>query len=321
MDKKKDTDLEKEYPSQTTNPLKGVLLMSLLNLFCNVDDFWQRFSPSWQQEQLATGALRRRRAGKLTPSEIMTIMIHFHQSRYRDFKSYYTQHVQVYLDSEFPHLVSYGRFVQLMPSVLVPLCAYLVSRYGQCTGISFIDSTPIVVCHNRRIRSHRVFEGVAKRGHSSVDWFFGFKLHTVINDQGELLACKVTLGNVDDRTPVPELVKDLFGKLFGDKGYISKALFAELFAHDIQLVTKLKKNMRNRLMSLVDKLLLRRRAIIESVIDQLKNISQIEHTRHRSLANFMVNLVSGLAAYCHQPKKPSLHLNIRPFTALALIHN
>ena len=128
---------------------------------------------------------------------------------------------------------------------------------------------------------------------------------------GELLACRLTSGNVDDRKPVPELVKGIFGKLFGDKGYIAKALFAELFECGIQLITKLKKKMKNRLMSLTDKALLRKRAIIESVYDQLKNISQIEHTRHRSLANFMVNLVSGLIAYCHQPKKPSLRIERR----------
>ena len=159
----------------------------------------------------------------------------------------------MHLASEFPQLVSYGRFVQLTPGVLVPLCAYLVSRYGQCTSISFIDSTPIAVCHNRRIRSHRVFEGVAKRGRSSLNWLFGFKLHTIINNQGELLACNPTLGNVDDRTAVPELVKNLFGKLIGDKGYLSKALFAELFAQDIQLITRSKKNMKNRLMFVADK--------------------------------------------------------------------
>ena len=257
---------------------------------------------------LTSGVVQRRRSGNLSVSEIMTIMIHLHQSRYRNFKSYYTQHVQVYLRSEFPELVSYERFVQLMPSVLVPLCAYLSSCCGRCTGISFIDSTSIAVCHNRRIQSHRVFDGLAARGRTSVGWFFGFKLHLVVNDQGELLALKLTPGNTDDRTPVPEMTRKLFGKLFGDKGYISKALFAELFARGIQLITKLKSNMQNRLIPLVDKVFLRKQAIIESVNDQLKNISQIEHSRHRSPANFLVNLVSGLIAYCHQPMKPSLRL-------------
>ena len=295
--------------------------MSLLDLFCDVDDFMQCFEPVWAREQLANGAKHRQRATRLSASEIMTIMIHFHQSHYRDFKNYYIEHVQAYLRPEFPHLLSYGRLVQLMPRVLVPLCAYLISRYGACTGLSFIDSTPIAVCHNRRIHSHHVFEGLARRGRSSVGWFFGFKLHIVINDLGELLAVRLTPGNVDDRAPVPQLTQRVFGKLFGDKGYISKALFTELFERDVQLVTKLKTNMKNRLMLMIDKVLLRKRAIIESVNDQLKNISQVEHTRHRSVANFMVNLVSGLIAYTHQPRKPSLKFGVQPLLETALIHN
>lgn len=294
--------------------------MSLLELFCHVDDFWKRFQPHWEQEMLGCGAVQRLRDGKLSESEVMTIMLH-HQSHYRHFKAYYTEYVQLRLRSEFPTLVSYGRFVQLMPSVLVPLCAYLVRCYGNCTGTSFIDSTPIAVCHNRRIHSHRVFEGIAKRGKNSVGWFFGFKLHLVINDLGELLSCRLTPGKVDDQRPVSALVQRVFVQLFGDRGYISQALFAELFERGIQLVTKLKTKMKNRLMLLIDKLLLRKRAIVESVNDQLKNISQIEHTRHRSLANFMVNLVSGLIAYCHQPKKPSLRLQTDQMLQLALIHN
>jgi hypothetical protein len=192
------------------------------------------------------------------------------------------------------------------------LCAYLVSCYGHCTGVSFIDSTPIAVCHNRRIPSHRVFAGSAAQGKSSVGWFFGFKLHLVVNDLGELLACRLTPGNIDDRTPVPTLVQRVFGKLFGDRGYISHRLFAELFERGIQLVTQLKRNMKNRLMLLGHKVLLRKRAVVESINDQLKNISQIEHTRHRSLASFMVNLVAGLIAYCHQPKKPSIRPDTHP---------
>lgn len=240
----------------------------------------------------------------------MAIMIYFHQMRYRDFKTYYIQFVQVYLRSEFPKLVSYNRFVELLPSVLMPLCAYLQSCYGDCTGISFIDSTPIAVCHNRRIRQHRVFAHVAQRGKNSVDWFFGFKLHLVVNDRGELLACRLTAANVDDRAPVAKLMQRLWGKLFGDKGYLSQPLTRQLRQRGITLITKLKSNMKNRLILLSDKLLLRKRSILETLIDQLKNISQIEHSRHRSLANFMVNLVAGLIAYCHQPKKPSLVLDL-----------
>lgn len=238
----------------------------------------------------------------------MTILIYFHMSRYRDFKTYYTQYVQRHLRREFPKLVSYTRFVELMPMALWPLCLYLKSRLGPVTGISFIDSTPLPVCHNRRINRHKVFAGLAARGRTSVGWFFGFKLHLVVNDCGELLAFYLTPGNVDDRQPVPRLAKRLCGKLFGDKGYLSQPLVDQLLLQDVHLITGLRKNMKNRLLLLFDKLMLRKRALIETVTDQLKNISQVAHTRHRSVDNFLVNLVTGLIAYTHQPKKPSLNL-------------
>jgi hypothetical protein len=282
---------------------------SLLELFVNVDDFCQVFLPLWEQKLMQDGSKKRRRAGQLSVSEIMTIIIHFHQSHYRDFKTYYTDHVCQHLRAEFPNLVSYERFVILMPSVLGPLCAYLKSLYGGCRGISFIDSTALMVCDNHRIHNHKVFAGVAQRGKGSMGWFYGFKLHLVINDCGELLACQITPGNVDDREPVLALSRRLFGKLIADRGYISQALFEQLLdTFGVQLITKLRKNMKNRLLPLIDKLLLRKRAIIESIVDQFKNISQIEHTRHRSPVNCFINIIAGLIAYCHQPKKPSLNL-------------
>lgn len=282
--------------------------MSLLELFCDVDDFMLRFAPYLKAVQLAAGK-QRERAGQLYPSEVMTILIHFHQSHYRTFKAYYTEHVKVHLTSEFPHLVSYQRFVALIPSVLVALLAYLHSRAGACTGISFIDSTSLEVCDPKRIGQHRVFSTDARRGKTSMGWFYGFKLHLAVNDRGELLAWCLTPGNVDDRTPVPRMVKRLRGKLFGDRGYISASLTQLLFDQGLQLITRLRKNMKNHLMHLSDKLLLRKRAIIESIIDQLKNISQIEHSRHRSPFNFVVHLIAGLLAYSFQDKKPGLHLD------------
>jgi hypothetical protein len=283
--------------------------MSVTELFCQVDDFCQVFEPIYLAEQMAAGDRIRRRSGELCLSEIMTILIGFHQSHYRDFKTYYLQHVCEYQRAEFPGLVSYARFVALMPSALLPLCAYLNSRFGRCTGISFIDSTPLAVCHNARIHQHKVFAGLAQRGKCSTGWFFGFKLHLVFNDRGEVLDFILTAGNVHDLRALPRLAKRLFGKLFGDKGYLSTAMFKLLFeSFSLQLITKLKRNMKNPLMPLVDKLLLRKRAIAETIIDQLKNISQIEHTRHRSPTNFLVNLVCGLIAYSHQPVKPSLNI-------------
>ena len=283
--------------------------MSLLELFVSVDDFCQIFLPVWEQKLMSDGSKKRRRTGQLRLSEIMTILIYFHQSRYRNFKAYYTEHVCKHLRSEFPNLVSYERFVILMPSALGPLSAYLKSLYGSCSGLSFIDSTALEVCDNHRIHQHKVFLGLAERGKGSMGWFYGLKLHLVINDRGEILACQITPGNVDDRKPVPVLCKRLFGKLIADRGYISQPLFEQLLdTFNVQLITRLKKNMKNRLMPLIDKLLLRKRAIIESVVDQLKNISQIEHTRHRSPTNAFINIIAGLIAYCHQPKKPSLDI-------------
>jgi hypothetical protein len=288
--------------------------MSLLELFCEVDDFLLSFEPYWKASQVQAGK-QRERAGQLCPSEVITILIHFHQSHYRTFKAYYTEHVQVHLTNEFPQLVSYSRFVALIPAMMVPMLAYLQSRFGACTGISFIDSTSLEVCDPKRISGHRVFAADARRGKTSMGWFFGFKLHLAVNDRGELLACCLTPGHVDDRTPVPQLVKRLRGKLFGDRGYISAPLTQLLFEQGLQLITRLRKNMKNHLMHLSDKLLLRKRAIIESIIDQLKNISQIEHSRHRSPMNFVVHLVAGLIAYSHQDKKPGLHLDAHALLA------
>lgn len=289
--------------------------MSLLELFCNVDDFCLLFTNLSQQQCLG----RVKKPGpkpKLTASEIMTIIIFFHISHYRNFKHYYTDYVLKHLRSEFPELVSYNRFVELMPTTFIPLCLYLHTRFGSVTGISFIDATSLPVCHNRRIERHKVFAGLAARGKTSMGWFFGFKLHLVINEMGELLAFYLSPGNVDDRKPVPKLAQGLFGKLFGDKGYISQSLFEQLFAQEIELITNVRKNMKNRLLPLEDKLLLRKRAIIETVNDQLKNISQIAHTRHRSVANFIVNVIAGLIAYTHQPKKPSLNLRDEELASL-----
>ncbi len=285
-------------------------------LFCDVDDFCRMAEPLWQQRMLASGQRRRRRAGRLTSSEVMTIIIAFHRSDFRTFEHFYLM-LRERHRAEFPDLVSYQRFVELMPSVLVLLCGYLRSRFGACTGIGFIDSTALAVCGNKRIQRNRVFRGLAKIGKTTMGWFFGFKLHLVINECGELLAVQLTPGNVDDRQPVPHLTRRLFGKLFGDKGYISAEVFAELWDRGLQLITHIRRNMTNRLMPLMDKVLLRKRSLIETVNDQLKNISQVEHTRHRSPTNFLVNLVAGLIQYTHQPKKPSLRLNTSDQTALS----
>lgn len=286
--------------------------MDIVSVFCDIDDFCRAWEPTWQRHQLRAGGKTRHRPNSLALSEVMTLLVLFHASHYRTLKHFYLDHVRPHWRREFPGLPSYTRFVELVPTTLLPLCGYVQTRKGQPTGIQFIDSLPVRVCHNRRIHSHKVFAGLAARGKNSVDWFFGFKLHLVINDRGELLGLRLTPGNVDDRQPVARLVKDLWGKLFGDRGYISQALFEQLFANGLQLVTKIKRNMRNKLLPLLDKLLLRKRALIECVNDQLKNVSQVEHTRHRSAANGIVNMLCAVVAYTWQPTKPSLDLRPHP---------
>jgi hypothetical protein len=283
--------------------------MELVQLFWDVDNFCGEFEEFFNSQALPDKKRKRNRKFNLSLSEIVTIIIYFHSSSYRNFKDYYTKHVLKYLQSEFPQLVSYNRFGELMPCALIPLICYLNTRKGAVTGISFIDATKIPICHNARALRNKVFKGFANWGKSSIGWFFGFKLHLIINEKGELLSFKVTPGNVDDRVPVPDLVPEIVGKIFGDKGYISSDLFKELFDQGLQLITPIKKNMKNRLMPLEDKILLRKRSLIETVNDQLKNISQIVHSRHRSIKNFMVNIIAGLVAYTYQDKKPSLNLS------------
>jgi DDE family transposase len=288
----------------------------LITMFCEIDDFCKAFEPVYHRHLLRGGQRHRTRQTALALSEILTLLVYFHWSHYRTFKHYYTEYVAVHLRPYFPHLVSYQRFIELLPRALVPLCGYLCTRKGRCTGIAFIDSTPLAVCDNHRIVTHKVFDGIAARGKTSMGWFYGFKLPLIINDEGELLAFRVTPGNVDDRQPVERLATGLGGQLFGDRGYISQALHDILRNPGLALFTKIRKNMKNRLLRLWDKLLLRKRVLIETVNDQLKNISQIEHTRHRSVTGFMVHLVAGLIAYSHRPKKPSLGLKREPLVPM-----
>ena len=291
--------------------------LDVTEIFCQVDDFYQTFDYHYQQQPLLMGTEQpcfyRSRLGL---SEVMTIVIAFHGSGFRTFKDFYTRQVLPHWSKAFPMLVSYNRFVELMPWALLLLCCFLHTRRGEITGISFIDSTPIEVCHPNRSKSHQVFEGLVGWGKNSMGWHYGFKLHLIINDRGELLAFKLTPGNVDDRVPVPDLAQDLFGKLFGDRGYISQPLFEKLFEQGLQLITNHKKHMKQKLVKLIDKIMLRKRSLIETVNDELKNVCQIEHSRHRSVWNFMVNILAGLIAYTYLPQKPSLDLEPKGLTAL-----
>ncbi len=285
--------------------------MELTSLFYTIDEFCKEFEPKWQATKLTSGLVQRNRKCRLSLSEILTIMVHFHQSHHRNFKHYYLDYVCSQLQGDFPGLVSYNRFVELMSEMTVPMASLLVSLLATPTTANYIDSTKLVVCHNRRIRRNKVFKGLAARGKSSMGWFYGFKLHLIVNERGELISFMVTPGNTPDNSvaAVTKLAKKLQGKLFGDRGYISQDLFTALWEKGVQLITGIRRNMKNKLLPLIDKLMLRGRSIIETINDQLKNQEQIEHTRHRSPVNFGTNLFSGLVAYQLQPKKPSLHFS------------
>ena len=285
----------------------------ITEIFFIIDEFDKNFEKIVSDHSLVrnTDLKQRNRKSTLSDSEVMTILILFHSGHYRDLKHYYINHVKNHMKSEFPETVSYNRFVELQKKVVVKLAIFLkMFCLGKCTGISYIDSTPIRVCHIKREKQHKVFKGLAQKGQCSLGWFYGFKLHLIINDKGEILDFIITPGNIDDRKPLSDmnLHKRIFGKLFGDKGYISKDLFEKLFIDGVHLITKIKKNMKNSLMLLQDKIALRKRALIETVNDELKNICQVEHTRHRSFDNFITNLLSGLIAYSFFDKKPSINL-------------
>ncbi|GAB1450763.1 IS982 family transposase [Draconibacterium sp.] len=296
----------------------------LMDIFYIADEFCKELTKVLEETQLKADNSKksRNKPCKLSDSEVITIMIAFHLGGYRNLKHFYTQYVQVHLTGDFPETVSYNRFVELQQKALFPMVIFLkMMRLGSCTGISFVDSTPLRVCNNKRIYNHKVFDGIAERGKSTMGFFFGFKLHLVVNDKGEILNFVITPGNVDDREPLKDsnFLNKIFGKLFADKGYIGQKLFEQLFINGIHLITGLKRNMKNRLMSTSDKILLRKRSVIETINDELKNICQVEHSRHRSFGNFLTNLISGLLAYSFLPKKPSIRYDVEPtFGQLAL---
>ena len=205
-----------------------------------------------------------------------------------------------------------------MKRITFPMFCFLQGALGVCTGISFIDSTILTACHRCRITSHKVFRGCASRGKGTTGWFFGFKPHIVINHQGEIISFAPTSGNTSDVSMVKALVKECVGLLFGDKGYISSKVFKTLYGQGLKLITKIRSNMKNKLLPLMEKLLLKKRGLIESVNNRLKNGGQLEHHRHRSKQNFIVNLLSGLACYQVYEKRPSINLTAQEKLMLAI---
>ncbi len=276
------------------------------DIFCLIDEFCKDFDNTTKGFIFGKPS---KRPAVMSKSEVISICMLFHLSGFRCFKHFYMFYVQRHMQAEFPRTASYNRFVELSQGVPMPMAIFLKTCcLGTCSGISFVDSTPIRACHNKRIKRDKVFKGIAEVGKSTMGWFYGFKLHIVINDKGEILNFAITQPNVDDREPLKNegFLKAVFGKLFADKGYISEKLTNILFVNDIQLITSIRNNMKNSLMTMNDKIMLRKRSVIETVNDELKNICQVEHSRHRSFTNFTANLVAELVAYSFLPKKPSI---------------
>jgi len=289
----------------------------ITELYCFIDDFCKIYE-RYEQQKLIPSCKQRDRKCSMHLSEMLTIIVMFHTSYAKNFKYFYKSYIEYLHKEDFPTALSYNRFVELMPRLFMPLNILLHLLFGEETGLYFIDSTTIKVCHNKRRYSNKVFAGLAKSGKSSMGFFHGFKLHVVINDKGEFIALKMTKGNVDDRSPVPELTLKLKGLMAADKGYIKQNLFLQLYERGLKMLHGLKKNMPNKLMALTEKILLRKRNLIETVFDYLKNKMNIEHTRHRSPINAFVHIVSTLIAYSLKKSKPSINweLKIPPHSML-----
>lgn len=281
-------------------------------IFCILDEFCKNLDAELSKNlhiaPTDEGYKRlRNRKGQMSKSEIMAVLLYYHFGSFRNFKHYYLFFIKGHLASCFPNAVSYTRFVELMPRVFFDLMAFMrIQGFGQCTGISFVDSTMIPVCHNMRRKFNKVFDGLARDGKGTMGWCHGFKLHLLCNEKGDVLTFCLTPANVDDRDPkVWEVfTKVLYGKVFADRGYIKQGFFESLFNQGIHLVHGLRSNMKNKLMPLWDKMMLRKRYIIECINELLKNKANLVHSRHRSVHNFLMNLSAALAAYCFFENKP-----------------
>ena len=270
------------------------------------DEFCQEFSKTMKQYSLGNVPKKK---PKMRDSEVITILVLFHMGCFRNFKHFYQCYVQKHMKNDFTETVSYNRFVELSHKVCMPMTLFLKTCcLGESTGISFVDSTPLRVCKTKRIPRNKVFKGIATTGKSTMGWFYGFKLHLIINDKGEILNFVITQANVDDREPLQnkKFVNQIKGKLYADKGYLGQKLSNLLFVDGIYLITSIRSNMKNVLMELKDKILLRKRSVIETVNDELKNMCQVEHSRHRSFNGFVSNTIAALIAYSFFNKKPAI---------------
>ncbi|MEM6812710.1 MAG: IS982 family transposase [Pseudomonadota bacterium] len=295
-------------PKCVTKKQEIPIMCRYTTIFTIVDDFCKLFE-GFQYHYCLEDGNRRNRITLLSLSEMISIVIFFHFSGYKYFKQYYEYEICDRLAHLFPNRPCYDRFIQLIPRLFVPTALMLHLVQGKKTGEYYVDSTHFAVCKNKRISRHKTFSGLAERGKSTMGWFFGFKLHLVCNFEGEIVGVRITPGNEDDRKAFEALVNShaLKGKAYGDKGYIGKDLFKRLWCNGLHLVTGIKKNMKNYLMPWLDKLLLRKRVLIETIFSVLKEEFNIRPNKHRSPVNFFVSLFAPLIAYQIKSNKPKLN--------------
>jgi len=285
----------------------------ITTLYSLVDDFCKIYQ-EWEKQKLIPSEKQRERQGNLGLSELMTIVLFFYLSSYKDFKNYYLQYFYGDRKNLFK-LPTYSRIIQLWPRIITPLTILLHCLTGEHTGTYFIDSTKLQICHNKRTGSNKVFAHKAKMGKSSYGWFMGFKLHLIINNRGQVMAIKITQGNKSDMSVVEQLSKDLTGKMFGDKGYISKKLFENLYNRGLKIITGIRKDMKNHLFEMEEKIMLKKRSLIEAVFNILKNTMGLEHSRSRSPLNYLIHILACIASYAItkiSPKTASQLISPRP---------
>lgn len=240
----------------------------------------------------------------LRVSEILTILISYHYSRFKCFKHYYLCNFNV-LKSYFPNIPSYNRFVERIKEVELFALLYLYYNQSKFGGLGIVDSTSLPVCNRKRTSSHKVFKGSASIGKTSMGWFYGFKLHLIIDFQGRIIKCHISAGNKHDLKVFKQISGDIKGKVFADKGYLGKDIVSNMLDRGLNLITGVRKNMKNKLLTMKDKILLKKRVLVESVFNVLKNTFEISHTRHRSRQNAGVHIITTLIAYCLKNSKPS----------------
>lgn len=285
------------------------MIKNIEETFYFVDEFCKFFEEWFRKSTISNNHKRRKkrrgvRKTWLHLSEIATIVILFHTSGYKCFKEYYS-YIRMHHGNDFKNLVCYDRFVSLMKRAFPVLTLMLRALLGKATEVMFLDSTPYVVSKMSRASRHKVFKDMAAISKNSVGWYFGLKLHFLFNIHGEIVNLRVTKANVDDRIGARDLLQELIGKVFGDRGYIGKDFFKSMYESGVHIVTKIKAKMKNILMDIWDKFYLKKRSIVESIFSSIKSCNTFEHSRHRSVQNAFCHILSALISYQLRSDKPS----------------